>query len=253
MPIFHKNDLHFLPPQWPASDRVKAITTTRLSGASSAPYDHFNVALHVGDNRFQVEQNRTLLKQTWDWQHEPFWLQQEHTAQVVYVDQNTPRLPVADAAWTNQTEQPLVIMTADCLPILITNDDANLVAAVHAGWKGLAQGIVTQTIQTLPDNPANLMAWVGPAISQVHFEVGQDVVDAFANKPFDTADFFVKKNNQKWLANLAGLVDFELQSLGVTRVFQSNLCSYEKNEWFYSYRRDGTTGRMASLIWLSEF
>lgn len=241
----------FIQPNWRVPAGVKALTTSRLSGNSQTPFDHFNVADHVGDYLEQVEMNRQQLKNALAFQKDPFWLQQQHTTDIIQFSPNSS-VPVADASWTDHINQPLVVMTADCLPLLITNQKGTLVSAVHAGWKGLAEGIVTQAIQKLPEIPKNLMVWIGPAISQRYFEVGQDVLEAFQSKPFAIEAFFKKGQQNKWFADIAGLAEQELRQLGVTTIYQSQLCSYEQQDLFYSYRRDGQTGRMASLIWLTE-
>lgn len=243
--------MQLIEPEWAVPERVNAVTTTRHSGVSLPPYDSFNLAIHVGDDFDAVMQNRQTLTQELSFSVEPFWLEQQHTTNAVEWTEGLLKPPVADASWTNSPGQPLVIMTADCLPILITNRQGSLVATIHAGWKGLANGVVTKTLQQLPELPENLIVWVGPAISQDFFEVGEEVVRAFEDKPFETSSLFQATKLAKWMADLPGLVKLELESLGVKQITLSGLCTYRQADLFYSYRRDGQTGRIASLIWLT--
>ncbi|MDG6778147.1 peptidoglycan editing factor PgeF [Thiomicrorhabdus sp. zzn3] len=247
----------FIIPSWPVQASVKALCTTRCGGACLPPYDDFNLALHVGDDPENVTSNRRCLQQQGDLPCAPYWLNQQHTVEVVNLDsfdQQDWQAPIADAAWSRQTNQVAVVMTADCLPILITNRSATLVAAIHAGWRGLAEGIVSRTVKQLPESPEALLVWIGPHIRQPYFEVGQDVYDAFAElNTHNTACFTAIKDSEgKYLADLAGLLKLELAGLGVEQIYDSELCTYADESRFYSYRRDGQTGRIASLIWLAQ-
>ncbi|MEA1990139.1 MAG: peptidoglycan editing factor PgeF [Pseudomonadota bacterium] len=246
----------FITPNWPKPKNVRALCTTRLDGVSSAPFHSLNLATHVEDNPKDVMQNRALLRSQAQLPAEPIWLNQQHTDVAVALTSQTHfnKPPIADAAWTKSTNVIPVVMTADCLPILITDNKGSCVAAIHAGWKGLADKIVTKTIQALPVESADLMAWIGPAISVRQFEVGQDVFDEFVNHNAQNSAFFHEKrgSNQKYLADLPGLVSLEMQNIGVKQIYDSQLCSFENEEQFFSYRRDGKTGRMASLIWIES-
>lgn len=257
-------------PIWPAPRRINAFYTTRQGGVSQAPFDGFNLATHVGDQLEDVLANRKQLFDQACLPSEPVWLDQQHTdyalklCNSVYsaqfdsspLDSDVVVVPVADASWTQQPGLVSVVVTADCLPILITNQTGTIVSAIHAGWKGLAKGIVSKTIQAFPEevkqDPSQLMAWIGPAISAQHFEVGQDVYDIFVKQDRAHAQFFQSKPANKYMADLPGLVKKELQGLGVVDVFGGDLCSFELKEQFYSYRRSGQTGRMACLIWIEE-
>ncbi|QBZ83389.1 Laccase domain protein YfiH [Hydrogenovibrio crunogenus] len=255
MPIFHRNDLTFIQPDWLAPEHIKACVTTRVGGKSQAPFDALNLATHVGDDKQAVIQNRELLQQALQLPSQPFWLTQEHTDKVVLwegLSYDSP--PVADASWTTESEGVSCVLTADCLPLLVTNEEGHFVAAIHAGWRGLAKGVVSNTIQMLPGQREKMLVWIGPAISQPYFEVGKEVFDAFVNENTDAEKFFKPHNRtpQKWYADLPGLAEFKLNQLGIEQVFQSGLCSYRDQEWFYSYRRDQQTGRMASLIWFDQ-
>lgn len=269
MTIF-RNETNLITPQWNAPTKVRAYCTTRRSpqacenstgrvtskcGASQPPFDCFNLATHVGDEPAAVQTNRDSLREALGLQAEPFWLEQQHT--VACVDLNAFsssnwQTPVADAAWTQTAGQVAVVMTADCIPILVTNQAGTLAAAIHAGWRGLADGIVTKTLQALPEKAENLLVWIGPCIRQPHFEVGQDVFDCFVGKVPESAVFFEAQPGLagKYLADLPGLLKSELVRLGVQQISDSGWCSYADEARFYSYRRDGQTGRMASLIWL---
>jgi len=252
----------FISPNWLVPKNIKAFCTTRKGGNSERPFDAFNLATHVEDDLPTVMQNRALLIELANLPSTPIWLNQLHTDKALELGSNSNSLfaepPIADASWTQTPNIVSVVMTADCLPILVTDIQGTCVAAIHAGWKGLADNIVTKTIQSMPVKPQDLMAWIGPAISKEYFEVGQDVLDAFINNGIENNEntdiqsyFEVKKEVKgKYLADLPGLVNRELNQLGVNQVYQSGLCSYEDEEHFYSYRRDGKTGRMASVIWI---
>lgn len=263
-------------PHWNAPPKVRAYCTTRYApaalpkgfknstgrvaeerGASKAPFDYFNLATHVDDDPDAVKINRRALQQALTLPEAPLWLEQKHTT--VCIDLNSASLsnwqrPVADAAWTQTPQQVAVVMTADCIPILVTNQTGTLAAAIHAGWRGLAEGIVTRTLQALPEKAENLLVWIGPCIRQAHFEVGQDVLTCFIDKAKQNVRFFepLPDSPGKYLADLPGLLKSELRQLGVQQISDSGLCSYADSARFYSYRRDGQTGRMASLIWLEH-
>ncbi|HIE39814.1 MAG TPA: peptidoglycan editing factor PgeF [Thiomicrorhabdus sp.] len=259
----------FITPNWPAPKQIKALCTTREGGVSTASFDSFNLALHVGDEVQCVEENRRRLVAQAKLPSSPFWLDQQHTDVAIKLSKNSLNTytlnnlppPVADASWTTEKGCVSVVMTADCLPLLITNQQGTLVCAIHAGWKGLQQGIVQKTIlefssQVNGCSPQELLVWIGPAIQQNYFEVGKDVLDLFvANDPLNK-DFFIplpKKRGgelQKYQADLIGLVIKELNALGITAILGGDLCSYAQKDLFYSYRRSGQTGRMASLIWI---
>ena len=256
----------FITPNWSAPYNIRALCTTRnasLSNQSSdelgfslPPYNAFNLATHVGDNAAHIQKNRHLLYEQACLPNVPFWLDQQHTTKTVCLDSMTAstwQAPVADASWTTQANLVSVVMTADCIPMLVTNKSGTLVSAIHAGWKGLAEGIVSQSLQALPDTPNNLLVWIGPCIRQPNFEVGEDVYTEFTATNPKTRRFFksiASEPEQKYLADLAGLLNLELKQFGVNEIYDSGMCSYAQSEQFYSYRREGVTGRMASLIWI---
>jgi YfiH family protein len=238
-------------PDWSIPSTVKALYTTRSGGASQAPFDAFNLAEHVGDDFDQVLRNREILLSQ-SLPTAPCWLQQTHSIKVVTLESEPNRK--ADGAITRQADKVAVVMTADCLPILLCNRSGTEVAAVHAGWRGLLDGIVQTTIAKM-QSPANeLMAWIGPAISQPKFEVGDEVrlafLDKYVEKQGATHHRFISNRPGHWLCDLPGLAGDSLKHLGVGVVTQSNLCSYCNEADFFSYRRQAITGRMASLIWI---
>lgn len=243
-------DLPLITPNWPAVVPVQAYTTTREGGVSLPPYNAFNLAYHVQDDPQAVAQNRQHLAQTIQ-QKDIVWLDQRHTTDCLYVNQVLQQVPIADAVWTDQPGLVLAIMTADCLPILLTN--GKRVCAIHAGWRGLVDGIVENSLKqcTRPGGAEgeNWQAWIGPAISADFFEVGAEVRQAFVEK-YPAFSSYFQPQGDKWLADLAGMAEQILRLQGIANVTQSGLCSYADTKRFYSYRRDGQTGRMASLIWL---
>lgn len=233
---------------WPAPKNIRAVTTTRLSGFSQAPYDSNNLALHVGDNADSVLQNRLQLKTMLDLPAEPTWLEQTHSTVCVIAEDDTNRN--ADAAITRSALHPLVIMTADCLPITLCSVRGDEIAAIHAGWRGLFNGIVECTLNKMHTKAQNVMAWIGPAICHDCYEVGDEVYASFTSK-YPLAQNAFTRRGDKWLANLAGIAEIVLNAQGVQAVYQSGLCTFELTE-FYSYRRSTPTGRIATLIWFND-
>ena len=255
MPIFHQNELSFIRPNWPSCHRINAVATTRIGEGSQPPFDGFNLATHVGDAADQVSLNRQLLNSALALPSEPCWLDQIHSDRVIKCPKSATEgiLPQADASWTDQPNTVLTVMTADCLPLLVSDYAGTVVAAIHAGWKGLLNQIIVKTLAKLPVANDQLQVWIGPAISQPCFEVGEDLYQQFIEVDNRYSVFFAQQPNtsepSKWLLNLPGLAEFQLHNSGVKSVYQSHLCSYQQTDWFYSYRREGRTGRMASLIW----
>lgn len=236
---------NFIFPNWNAPPNVHAVMTTRIGGVSKSPFDSFNLATHVDDDLETVLENRRLLKTELNLPSEPFWLEQIHSNTVVEVS-NDLILPKADASFTNQKNVVCVVMTADCLPVLMCSKDGEKIAAIHAGWRGLENGIIAKTIEAL--KAKDLSVWLGAAIGAECFEVGDDVRDAFLKKSADYSVAF-KKNNSQWLADIYQLAQIELAHLGIKNVFGGEFCTVTDAEKFYSYRREKQTGRMATLIW----
>lgn len=242
--------LELIQPNWGAPANVKAFCSTRQFGFSREPWQSLNLALHVGDNAEHVAKNRKKLSQESELPN-PKWLNQTHSVRVVRHNEASTD---ADACFTEQKEQSCIVMTADCLPILLCNQAGSWVAAVHAGWRGLAGGIIANAIEAYSgDSP--LLAWIGPAISQANFEVGDEVKQTFLQLDNKLEQYFLLNPAQRWQCDLASIAEVELNRLNVS-VHQSGLCSYSMADKFYSHRRatheqgkDATTGRMATAIW----
>ncbi len=241
--------IEIIQPQWPAPASVSACCTTRQGGVSESPFDSFNLALHVGDDEARVRQNRQALSDQLQLPAEPGWINQTHGIRAVVLEQDSGR--DADAAVTREPGQVAVVMTADCLPILICNRAGTEVAAVHAGWRGLQAGVIPAALAAMQTAGDQLMAWIGPGISQACFEVGDEVRAAFADTIADAPNYFIPHGPGHWLCDLAGLAERVLNLHGVSQVSLDPHCSYRDAELFYSYRRATTTGRMATLIWIN--
>ena len=236
-------------PGWDAPPDIRAYCTTRAEGFSTSPFDSLNLALHVGDDPGHVAQNRQLLQQELNLPAEPSWINQTHGIHAVTLEQESNR--DGDAAITRVRGIVAVVMTADCLPILICNRDGSEVAAVHAGWRGLQAGVIQATLAKMKSPGAKLLAWIGPGISQACFEVGAEVRTALIDSMQDGQSFFKANRKGHWLCDLAGLAELVLKGQGVIDVYRAPNCSYRDAELFFSYRRNATTGRMASLIWIN--
>ena len=241
-------------PDWRVPARVHACVTTRLGGVSKPPFDSMNLATHVGDDLQAVEQNRQLLRQQLQLPQEPRWLEQVHGVQVA--DGDCLSQCQADAFYTDRSDVVGVVLTADCLPVFIANSCGSEVAVAHAGWKGLLQGVVEHTVKRFLSTPAELRVWLGPAIGPEVFEVGEEVRQGFIEEAGQdkaaVSACFKSKENGKWLADIYALARYRLKRLGISRVSGGDFCTVSDQHMFYSYRRDGKTGRMASLIWITE-
>lgn len=239
----------FILPDWPAPANVKALQTTRLGGVSLAPYDSLNLGQHVGDDPVRVNRNRQLLAPFLP--SEPVWMEQIHSTDVANADAAACRV-VADAAVARQRGSVCVVMTADCLPVLLCDEDGSVVAAAHAGWKGLVAGVIEATVNQMGIAPNKLMAWLGPTIGPHAFEVGEDVRAAFTTHDTNAAAAFVPLAAKgKYRADIARLARQRLEALGITRVFGGTYCTFHQQDRFFSYRRDGVTGRMGTFVWLT--
>ena len=237
-------------PDWPAPVRVRAASTTRQGGASASPYDSLNLAEHVGDDPTLVAENRRRLAAMLGYSTEPAWLEQVHGITVVAAEM--VRAPVvADAAWTRVPGQPCVVMTADCLPVLLCDRAGTVVAAAHGGWRGLAGGLLAATVARLEMPPRKLLAWLGPAIGPDVFEVGDEVRAAFLALDAGNAGCFRPSPAGRWLADIYALAQRQLRGLGVREIYGGDYCTFSEPERFFSYRRENRTGRMATLIWLA--
>ena len=246
-------------PDWPAPSCVQAFSTVRSGGSSAAPYHGrekgdggLNLGLHVGDDAHIVLENRARLKRFLP--SEPVWLNQVHGNRVVDASR-VGDVPDADASFACRPDVVCVIMTADCLPVLLCRHDGKAVAAAHAGWRGLAAGVLENAVRAISEkNGADLMAWLGPAIGPDAFEVGEDVRDAFVQKDARLSVAIEKRTGKdgKYLADIYALARLTLRHAGVMQVYGGGFCTVSDESRFYSYRRDGVTGRMATGIWIDK-
>jgi len=254
----------WIEPDWPAPQGVRALSTLRSGGASVARYASLNLGDHVGDAAAAVAENRRRRAAEVHLPAEPAWLNQVHGISVTDLDAAGDAEPLgllgrtgvvrpvgsADAAFSRQPGRVCAILTADCLPVLLTTDTWGLVAAAHAGWRGLAAGVIEATVQALKVAPARLMAWLGPAIGPRHFEVGAEVREALLMGDPGAAVAFVANERGRYMADLSALARRRLAALGVARIYGSRECTFAAADRYFSHRRDGMTGRQATLIWL---
>jgi YfiH family protein len=244
--------LPHLVPEWPAPPRVRAAFTLRSGGVSLAPFDSLNVGIHVGDAADAVSENRRRVRGQLGLPAEPGWIEQVHGTEVVDLDAPAATNVTADALFTRQAGRVCVVQVADCMPVLLAARDGSCVAAVHAGWRGLAAGVLEATIGRLAVPPAQLIAWLGPAIGREHFEVGSEVREAFTSRDAGAAGAFSANARGRWQCDLAGLARRRLGAAGITAVFGGQWCTYADPARFFSFRRDGQCGRMAALIWIER-
>ncbi len=240
-------------PDWPAPNNVKALFTTRNGGVSrgvAGRYASFNLGMHVNDDQSDVTCNRALLRRHLP--SEPKWLQQVHGTLPIWIDSETEAVPQGDAALCGTRGLVCAVMVADCLPVFLCDTAGTMVGVLHAGWRGLAEGIIARSIAAMPVDPSNLMAWLGPAIGPHHFEVGRDVYETFVEQHASAAQAFMSKDNDyedKWLADIFLLARQLLESSGIDQIYGGGVCTFSDSTRFFSHRRDGETGRMAALIW----
>ncbi|WP_087019082.1 purine nucleoside phosphorylase YfiH [Thaumasiovibrio subtropicus] len=243
--------MDWIVPEWPAPRNVRALSTTRSGGVSKAPYSSFNLGVHVGDDLMKVEENRRQLGLSLP--SSPYWLNQIHSTHVIDLSNAAfaDGPPDADASYTSQRETVALVMTADCLPVLFCDQSGSEVAAAHAGWRGLVDGVLENTVATFSAPAKEILAWLGPAIGPQEFEVGSEVRDAFIAFDAKAALAFTPKG-EKWLADIYLLARQRLEALGVSAIYGGNWCTVSDAQRFFSYRRDGRTGRQASMIWLTD-
>ncbi len=238
--------MNWIKPNWPVSSNIHAAVTLRSGGVSQGDFYSLNPALHVKDESEKVYQNRRIILRTLNLPSEPVWMEQVHGIEVIRADQCN-QVEKADASYTDKRNIVCAVLTADCLPILLATTDGTKIAAIHAGWRGLLAGVVANTINTI--GTINLIAWLGPAIGIDCFEVGLEVRDSFVNKSDKFTQVFLKNKEGKYLADIYKLAKIELASVGINQIYGGGFCTATDKERFYSYRRDGETGRMATLIW----
>lgn len=238
-------------PDWPAPENVRSLVTTRAGGVSSGAYASLNLGDHVGDDPLAVAENRRRVAAGLP--APPLWLNQVHGTTVLDAgDSCAGQTPEADAAFARRSGVVCAVMTADCLPVLLCDQSGSVVAAVHAGWRGLRAGVLEQTVAAMACPGQQLLAWLGPAIGPAAFEVGDEVRDAFVAENAQAEAAFTALRPGKCLADIYLLARLALGRVGVTAVYGGNCCTVLDAQRFFSYRRDGATGRMASLIWLAD-
>ncbi len=239
-------------PDWPAPPGVVAVSTTRLGGVSEGIYRSLNLGDHVGDRPEKVAENRRRIAAACDLIREPAWLRQVHGVRIVELDRQPVGEAEADASLTRIPGPVCVVLTADCLPVLLACRRGTVVAAVHAGWRGLADGVLQAAVAAMDVPPAHLMAWLGPAIGPAAFEVGPEVRDRFVSGDAGAASCFIPGDGDRWQADLPGLARHVLSAQGVGSIFGGDTCTHADPQRFFSHRRDGPCGRMASMIWLAD-
>lgn len=250
------NPIEFIHPQWPAPANVKALQTTRIGGVSQVPFASLNLGTHVNDDPMAVAKNRHLLSNYVP--SEPVWVNQVHGLNVIDAATSSC-LQNADASFTTQSNVVCVTMTADCLPVLLCDKSGTVVAAVHAGWRGLCDGVIEAAVKKMQLAPSQVLVWLGPAIGPNAFEVGEDVREQFIVRDVQARHAFKSvgiHSNGKWLCNMYLIATQRLLALGVTQIYGASVnehfCTYTDEARFFSFRRDNITGRMASLIWLES-
>ncbi len=239
--------IEFIHPDWPAPPGVRALSTTRRGGVSRPPWGDFNLGHHVDDDPAAVAENRRRLAAAAGLPGPVAWLEQVHGVRIATPQAPDPR---ADGRFSDRPGEVCAVLTADCLPVLLCNRRGTAVAAVHAGWRGMLAGVIEAALACFDDAPSAIMAWLGPAIGPGAFEVGGEVRAAFMAEDPRAAAHFVPGVGDRWLADLYGLARQRLARTGVSAVYGGGFCTFEDRARFFSYRRDGRTGRMASLIWL---
>jgi polyphenol oxidase len=244
--------MELLVPDWPAPAEVRALSSQRRGGVSAAPFESLNLGVHVGDSAEAVAENRRRLAAAAGVPTEPVWLSQQHGTNVLDLDGPHDARADADASFTRRGGRVCAILTADCLPVLLASDSGAGVAAAHAGWRGLAAGVIEATVGALALPPESLLAWIGPGIGPAHFEIGPEVREELLRADPQAETAFRPNARGRYLANLPALARRRLERLGVERIYGGEACTYAAPEDYFSHRRDGRTGRQASLIWLEK-
>ncbi len=263
-------------PDWPAPSQVRAVSTTRTGGVSTGVYASLNLAAHVGDVAECVEENRRRLCVVLDLHKQPHWLKQVHGAQVATIGHiKNPLFPTnvgervgvrggaeatqeirfmatADTAITQSIGEVCVVLTADCLPVLFCDRSGHTVVAAHAGWRGMAAGVLEAAIAVMRTPPENILTWLGPAIGPSVYEVGEEVRVALTQDQPQAEQAFDTASNGKWLCDLYLLASQRLRRMGIRHIYGGGFCTFTDKDRFFSYRRDGECGRMGTLIWLSS-
>jgi len=239
-------------PDWPAPARVRAASTERVDGVSQGPYAGFNLGAHVGDEAAHVARNRNVLKAALGLAREPHWLEQVHGAIVLDLDRNRPVTEPADGAVTSLVDEPCVVLTADCLPVLLCGRSGERVGVAHAGWRGLVRGVLPAAVACMGGPAENLLAWLGPAIGPAAYEVDETVRSAFLSGDSGAAGCFEPNGRGRFQADLYGLARRSLHAAGVEAIYGEGSCTFREAQRFFSHRREAPCGRMATVIWLTN-
>lgn len=242
------SEIKIIIPDWPAPENINACTTTRVGGNSVGMYQGMNLAAHVGDDVTAVELNRSLLKDQINLPTEPFWLQQIHSNNITTVTSEN-NFSKADGAVTDNKNIVCAVLTADCLPVLLCDKSGKKVMAVHAGWRGLDAGIIHNAVTSMNVDPQELLVWMGPAISGAVYEVGIEVYNKLSKTELHK-NSFERVDETHWLCDLVALATVDFNQCGIDNIYGGKFCTFQQKSDFYSYRRDGECGRMASLIWM---
>lgn len=233
---------------WPAPRHVRAGTSLRSGGISFPPFNKLNLGLHVGDDAKDVVENRNILSRHLNLSSDSIWLDQLHSTNIISLDDQNIDTS-ADGSYTTKKNNACTIMTADCVPILLCNAAGTKVAAIHAGWRGICSGIIEKAVN-LFSNPDTLYVWIGPCISNDYYEVGRDVYEQCLDHEASLKSAFTQKSEEHWYCDLVKIVKIILNISGVGLIYECGLCTYKMDKLFYSYRRDGVSGRTASMIWM---
>ena len=239
-------------PDWPAPPGVRSAFTLRTGGVSVAPYDSLNLGASIGDSPEAVAENRRRVREKLRLPAEPVWLEQVHGVEVVVLDDSPGLAPAGDASVAWGAGCVCAIRVADCMPVLFAARDGSAVAAAHAGWRGLAGGVLEATVGRLDLPASQLIAWMGPAIGPAHFEVGDEVRAAFTATDLDASSAFVANARGRWQCDLYALARRRLTAIGISGIYGGGWCTFAEADRFFSYRRSGQCGRMAALIWIEQ-
>ena len=248
-------EIKFLTATWPVPSHVHAGTTMRYGGASKPPYDQLNLGIHVNDEQSCVLTNRKRLIKDLQLPGEPVWLNQVHGNNIIQIDSQVDSKltdKVADGSYTREANRVCVVMTADCLPLLLCDNEGTQIAAIHIGWQGFSKDIITTAIEKFTCPNEKIMAWLGPCISADHYEIDATVYHAARNVFAGAEDCFIETCTGHWLMDLKQLVSRQLTTLQVRNISTSPYCTYSEQTRFFSHRRDGVTGRTANLIWIDS-
>jgi YfiH family protein len=246
--MIKEKKIFWLKANWSAPNHVKAGTSIRTGGYSRSPYNESNLSLNVGDDPKNVKKNRSALVHHLELNEEPVWLEQTHSEKMFSIN-HVPENLKADGSYTTKKNRVCVITTADCVPVLFSNNEGTKVAAIHVGWKGICRGIVENAVKIF-SCPRSTIVWIGPCISNKYYEIGEDVYSNFLDYSNSLESAFKKSNKKKWYCSLGDIVKILLKNSGINKIHECGLCTYQMNSLFFSYRRDGDTGRTASMIWI---